>query len=140
MSMGYSGPAFISRATTDGWIAEVLVGMDLGANRSRPNFGMQLGSGVPDRVIYTHLSTVTDSLNEAVAAQQVDHTLDIYGVGLCSSSLKKQAWPVMARIHWDRAKRCYAPAMSKRRWGWESGRSYLSLQLRADPRPRLGRP
>jgi hypothetical protein len=140
MSMGYSGLAFISRATTDGWIAEVLVGMDLGANRSRPNFGMQLGSGVPDRVIYTHLSTVTDSLNEAVAAQQVDHTLDIYGVGLCSSSLKKQAWPVMARIHWDRAKRCYAPAMSKRRWGWESGRSYLSLQLRADPRPRLGRP
>jgi len=125
ISMGYSGPAFISGATTDGWIAEVLAGVDLGARKSRPNFGIQLGSGVPDRVLYMHLNAITDRLNEAIAARQVDRTLDIYGVGLCSSSLKKQAWPVMARIHWDRVKRCYAPAMSKRRWGCESGRSFL---------------
>jgi hypothetical protein len=32
ITMGYSGPAFISGATTDGWIAEVLTGTDLGAH------------------------------------------------------------------------------------------------------------
>jgi hypothetical protein len=117
ITMGYSGPAFISGATTDGWIAEVLSGVDLGARNSRPNFGMQIGSGVPDRFLYMHLNAIADRLNEALAAGQVDRNLDIYGVGLCSSSRKKQAWPVMARIHRDRAKCCYAPAMSKRRWG-----------------------
>jgi hypothetical protein len=124
ISMGYSGPAFISRATTDGWIAEVLTGMDLGASRSRPNFGHQLGSGVPDRVVYAHLNTVTDGLNEAARARQVDHTLDLYCVGLRWNSLKKPVWPAIGRITWDRARRCYGMAMSKRRWGWESGQSY----------------
>ena len=91
----------------------MLSGVDLGARNSRPNFGMQIGSGVPDRVLYMHLYAIADRLNEALAAGQVDRNLEIYGVGLCSSSRKKQAWPVMARIHWDRAKCCYAPGSGR---------------------------
>ena len=34
-AMGYSGPAHISGATTDGWIAEVIAGQDLGANKGQ---------------------------------------------------------------------------------------------------------
>ena len=51
ISMGYSGPAFISGATTDGWIAEVVAERTMGANRPRPDFGIQLGEGVPDRAV-----------------------------------------------------------------------------------------
>jgi hypothetical protein len=86
------------------------------------------------------LNTVTDRLNEALAAGRVDRTLDIYCVGLRSNSLKKQAWPAMARIYWDPARCCYWTAMSKRRWGWESGRGFqfaASGRSEADARKAL---
>jgi hypothetical protein len=119
ISMGYSGPAFIGNATTDGWIAEVLSGIDLGANREKPEFTFQTGSGVPDRVLHAHLSAVEDRLNKAVSARQVDRTLSLYGVGLRWNDLRKPAWPQMARIAWGGG-RCNM-AMSKKRWGWEPG-------------------
>jgi hypothetical protein len=124
MSMGYTGLAFISKATTDGWIAEAITGSDLGARRERPNFGVHLGSGVPDRVLHTHLKTVEDRLNEAVAANRLDRSLDIYGVGMRWNSLRKPVWPTMIRINWKRPQERYVVAMLKRRWGWESGRNF----------------
>ena len=123
VSMGYSGPAFIGRATTDGWIAQVLTGIDLGANRERPDFTYHHGSGVPDRVLHAHLGVVEDRLNKAITARQLDRTLALYGVGLRWNSLGKPAWPQMARITWDSGR--YTMAMSKKRWGWESGQSYF---------------
>jgi hypothetical protein len=125
ISMGYSGPAFISGATTDGWIAEVVAERTMGANRERPDFGIQLGEGVPDRAVYTHLSSVTDRLNEARNAGRVNRSLTISYVGLRWNNLNKPVWPVIGRITWDQARQRYAMVMSKRRWGWESGRSYL---------------
>ena len=124
ISMGYTGPAFISMATTDGWIAEAITGSDLGASRERPDFGHQIGSGVPDRVLHAHLKTLEGRLNEAFAAGQLDRSLDIYGVGMRWNSLRKPVWPAMIRISWNAALGCYLMAASKRRWGWESGRSY----------------
>jgi hypothetical protein len=128
ISMGYSGPAFIGRATTDGWIAEVLTGIDLGAHRERPEFTFHSGSGVPDRVLHAHLSAVEDRLNEAVAARRVERGLTLHGVGLRWSSLRKPAWPQLARINWDSGR--YAMAMSKKNWGWDRPKLLLrSLRL-----------
>ena len=124
ISMGYTGPAFISKATTDGWIAEAITGSDLGARRERPNFGVHLGSGVPDRVLHTHLKTVEDRLNAAVAAGRLDRSLDIYGVGMRWNSVRKPVWPTMIRINWKPPQGRYVMALLKRRWGWESGRNF----------------
>jgi hypothetical protein len=124
ISMGYTGPAFISKSTMDGWIAEAITGSDLGASRERPDFGHRIGSGVPDRVLHAHLKTLEGRLNEAVAGGRLDRSLDIYGVGMRWNSLRKPVWPTMIRISWNRAQGRYLMAMSKRRWGWESGRSY----------------
>jgi hypothetical protein len=125
ISMGYSGPAFISGATTDGWIAEVVAERSMGANRERPDFGIQIGEGIPDRPVYMHLSSVKDRLNEARIARRVNRELTVSYVGLRWNHLKKPVWPVVGRITWDQVRQAYAVAMSKRRWGWESGRSYL---------------
>jgi hypothetical protein len=124
ISMGYTGPAFISKATMDGWIAEAITGSDLGASRERPDCGHRIGSGVSDRVLHAHLKTVEGGLNEAVAGGRLDRSLDIYGVGTRWNSLRKPVWPAMIRISWNGPLGRYLMAMSKRRWGWESGRSY----------------
>jgi hypothetical protein len=125
ITMGCSGPAFISGATTDGWIAEVLTGTDLGASRGRPDFGVQVGGTVPDGFLYARLSSIADRLNEAVRARKIDDTLSIYYVGFRRQKLNKLAWPVVGRIAWHPPLSGYTLAMSKRRWGWQSGRSYL---------------
>jgi hypothetical protein len=124
ISMGYTGPAFISKATTDGWTAEAITESDLGASRERPNFGVHLGSSVPERVLHTHLKNVEDRLNAAVAAGRLDRSLDIYGVGMRWNSVRKPVWPTMIRINWKPPQGRYVVAMSKRRWGWESGRTF----------------
>jgi hypothetical protein len=125
ISMGYTGPAFVSRATTDGWIAEVLTGQDLGASRRRPHFGVRTGGAGPDGFLAMHLKALADRLNQAVYAKQVTNELTIDYVGLRWQSRKKPAWPVAGRITWDPSRGGYAMAMLKRRWGWESGRNYL---------------
>lgn len=65
ISMGYTGPGFISGATTDGWITEVLTGGNLGANRSRPEFGVRIGASGPKGFLAAHLTSVADRLNQA---------------------------------------------------------------------------
>jgi hypothetical protein len=116
VSLGYSGPAHIYGATMDGWIAGVLSGEDVGADRPRPNFGLSIGGTTASLPLHTHLNAVTDRLNEAVKAAKVPNKLSITYVGLRWNSLKKPAWPAFGRIGWDARQAAYAMAMSKRRW------------------------
>ena len=95
ISMGYTGPAFVSRATMDGWIAEVLTGQDLGASRRRPEFGVRVGGAGPDGFLAAHLNEVADRLDQAVNARQVTNELTIDYAGLRWQSRKKPAWPVV---------------------------------------------
>jgi hypothetical protein len=125
ITMGYSGPGFISGATTDGWIAEALTGKKLGAHRSRPYFGLEIGASGPQGFLAVHLNTVADRLNQAARIGQVNRKLSVHYVGFRWQSLKKPAWPVVGRITWNDGLGAYTSAMSKRRWGWDSGRSYL---------------
>jgi hypothetical protein len=125
ISMGYTGPAFVGRATMDGWIAQVLTGQDLGASRRHPDFGVRVGGAGPDGFLAVHLNAIADRLNQVVNARQVTNELTIDYVGLRWQSRKKPAWPVAGRITWDPSQGGYTMAMLKRRWGWESGRNYL---------------
>jgi hypothetical protein len=125
ISMGYSGPTHISGAATDGWIAEVLAGEDLGADQVRPKFVLHAGSAGPKGFLAPLLTTVADRLNRAVSSGGVTNNLSIYYVGLRWQSLRKQAWPVFGRITWEPTRGGYTMAMSPRRWRWESGRNYL---------------
>jgi hypothetical protein len=136
ISMGYSGPAFISSVPVDGWIAEVLAGADLGAGgsgcgrgESRPDFGVSIGGTRPAGILARQLATVARRLDQAVRTSQISNPLSIYFVGFRWQSLKKPAWPVFGRIVWDKVEDGYKITMSKRRWGWESGRNYLFRAL-----------
>jgi hypothetical protein len=91
--MGYTGPAFISGATTDGWIAEVLAGAKLGANQSRPRFGVQIGASGPTGFLAVHLTSVADRLNEAVRTVHLNRRLSVDYVGLRWQNRRSQRGP-----------------------------------------------
>jgi len=123
--MAYTGPAHISDAATDGWIAKTLAGKALGTTQSRPHFGLQLGGGVPDRFLAGHLTAIADRLNEVFKAEKVTTRLTIDYVGLRWQSPSEPAWPTVGQVAWDRAHGGYRLVMSRRRWGWESGRHFM---------------
>jgi hypothetical protein len=127
ISMGYTGPAFISRIPVDGWIAEAITGEDLELRRPRERgFGMRLGGAGPTEPLAVHLATVVDRLNRAARIGKLDRTLSIDCVGLRWQSLRKPIWPVFARIAWDKDRGAYTRfGMSRRRGLWESGRHFL---------------
>jgi hypothetical protein len=109
----------------DGWIAEVLAGQDLAASRTRPEFGVRVGAAGPEGFLAVHLKEVADRLNQAVSDRQVTKGLTIDYVGFRWRSLRKPAWPTAGRITWDRSQGGYTMVMLRRRWGWESGRSFV---------------
>jgi hypothetical protein len=129
IAMGYGGAGFIGSATTDGWIAETITGLSMGANLDRPDFALRTGDALPDRVVCTHLETVADGLNWAVGAGQIDaDELMINYVGFRWDSLEEPAWPVFGAIAWSPADR-YEVVMSEPDWGWESGRDHQFAAL-----------
>ncbi len=70
--LGYSGPAHIAGATTDGWIAEVIAGEDLGANKVHPDFGFRIMSGTStDRVLASRFPELASRLAQATQAGQL---------------------------------------------------------------------
>lgn len=124
ISMGYTGPRFHLEGD-DGRLdcgGDHRVGPWREPRASK--FRRHLGSGVPERALHTHLKNVEDRLNAAVAAGRLDRSLDIYGVGMRWNSVRKPVWPTMIRINWKPPQGRYVVAMSKRRWGWESGRTF----------------
>jgi hypothetical protein len=119
--LGYSGPAHIASAPTDGWIAEVIAGQDLGANKVKPDFGFRITSGTStDRVLAVRLPALARRVAEANQAGQLADRLSIGFVGLRWKSLDKLAWPAYGRIGWDGNQ--YRYEMSPQRWGYEEGR------------------
>lgn len=93
VSLAYMGSAHISGATTDGWIAERLVGEELGANRSCPDFGVQLiGEPRPAKKLGAALVDVADRLNEAVKAGNLDNRLRVNFVGFPVEAAGRIAW------------------------------------------------
>ena len=129
ISMAYAGTAHIANAVTDGWIARTLAGRPLGTNQVRPNFGHQLGRGVPDRFLTEHLTLVADRLSEALKSGKITNTLAIDYVGLRWQNPKDPAWPTVGKIAKDQSGGAYRAVMSRRRWGWESGRHFLFRAL-----------
>jgi hypothetical protein len=125
VDLAYSGQAHIAGARTDGWIAEVLSGQDLGANLSRPKFGLRVGGAGPDRFLAAHLAAVAEGLNHAEKAGDLTGKVAIDYVGFRWQNPNDLAWPVFGRITRDPTAGGYRMVMSKKRWGWESGRRYL---------------
>jgi hypothetical protein len=119
--MGYSGPAHISGATTDGWIAEVIAGEDLGANKAKPDFGIRIQNGTStDRVLASRFPELARRLAEATQAGQLTERLSIGFVGLRWKSLDKLPWPAYGRIGSDGNQ--YRYEMSPQRWGYQEGK------------------
>jgi hypothetical protein len=119
--LGYSGPAHISGATTDGWIAEVIAGEDLGANKTKPDFGIQIQSGTStNRVLGSRFRELARRLAEATHAGLLTERLSIGFVGIRWKSLDKLAWPAYGTIGSDGAQ--YRYGMSPQRWGYQDGK------------------
>ena len=136
-TMGYSGPAHISGATTDGWIAEVVAGEELGANQVRPDFGairIMNGSSA-DRVLATRFPELARRVDAADKAGKLTQRLSIDVVGLRWKDLDKLAWPAYGHIGWVEEQGRYMIGMSPQRWGYDrkvfagaSGRSRRRAQ------------
>jgi hypothetical protein len=130
ITMAYAGTGFIGSATTDGWIAETITGLSMGADRERPDFTLRTGECLPDRALATHLNTVTQRLNESVNAGEIfDDELSINYVGLRCTTLAEPVWPVFGAITWSDADRRYKMVLAEQRRGWESGRGYRFAAL-----------
>lgn len=119
--LGHSGPAHIAGATTDGWIAEVIAGEDLGANKVHPDFAFSIMSGTStDRLLASRFPELARRLAQATQAGQLTDRLSIGFVGLRWKSLDKLAWPAYGRIGSDGSQ--YRYEMSPQRWGYEEGK------------------
>jgi hypothetical protein len=126
-AMGYSGPAHISGATTDGWIAEAISGEVLGANKVKPDFTFRIENGTStDRVLAVRFSELARRIDQADKAGQLTDRLSIDVVGIRWESLDKLAWPAYGRIGWDGDYARYGYGMSPQRWGYgSSGKIYI---------------
>jgi hypothetical protein len=120
-AMGYTGPAHISGATTDGWIAEVVAGENLGANQVRPDFGaIRIMNGTStDRVLATRFPELARRVDEANKAGKLTHRLTVDVVGLGWKDLEELAWPAYDHLGWVEEEGRYMMGMSPQRWGYE---------------------
>lgn len=124
VNMAYTGPAHVGSVTTDEWLARVLSGEDPSPDQSKYAFAHVFGR--PARFLAAHLTDVVTRLNEAVASRSVTHRLAVDFVGLRWQNRGRRAWPVVGKIAWSLGNGGYRWSMCKRRWGWESGRAFLS--------------
>jgi hypothetical protein len=121
-AMGYTGPAHVAGAPTDGWIAEFVAGQELGANQIRPDIGaMQISQGTStNRVLAVRFPELAQRVGEMDSAGKLTDRLSIDVVGLRWKDLNKLAWPAYGRIGWDADEDRNIFGMSSQRWGYEN--------------------